>query len=80
MNMRTINNRQDLEDLFRDGTAPAALAEHISWFFRQLEAELTDDEWDAFRLDQHGPIVLLEEGDDLRSLNFAGLGGDGDEV
>jgi|GEM_PF-4101449 len=42
--MRTINNRQDLEDLFRDGTAPAALAEHISWFFRQLEAELTDDE------------------------------------
>ncbi|GIO32884.1 MULTISPECIES: hypothetical protein [Paenibacillus] len=71
--MRTINTRQDVEDLLRDGTAPAALAEHIAEFFRQLEEELADDEEDAFRLDQHGPIVLLEAGDDLRGLNFAGL-------
>jgi len=71
--MRTIYTRQDIEDLRRDGSVPAALTEHITGFFRQLEAELADDEESAFRLDQHGPIVLLEMGDDLRSLNFAGL-------
>lgn len=71
--MRTINTRQDIEDLSRDGTLPAALTGYVAEFFRQLETELADHEEDAFRLDQHGLIVLLEAGDDLRSLNFAGL-------
>lgn len=74
--MRTINTRQDVEDFCRDETASAALAEHIARFFRQLEDELADNEEDTFRLDQHGPIVLLEVGDDLRSQSFAGLGND----
>lgn len=77
--MRTINTRQDVEDLLRDCTAPNALSEHIAEFFRQLEEELTADEEDTLRLDQHGPVVLLEAGDDLRSLNFAGLDSEGGE-
>ncbi|MUG47941.1 hypothetical protein [Paenibacillus woosongensis] len=74
--MRTINTPQDVDDLLRDGTAPAALAENIAEFFRQLKTELVDDEEDPFRLDQHGPIILLEAEDDLRNLNFAELRGD----
>ena len=77
--MRTINTGQDVEDLRRNGTAPAALTEHVTEFFWQLEEELTDDEEAAFRLDQHGPIVLLETGDDLRSLSFVGLSNESDE-
>lgn len=73
--MRTFNNRQDVEDLRRDGTTSVALTEHIAEFFRLLEEELANDEEDAFRLDQHGPIVLLEAGENLRSLNVAGLNG-----
>lgn len=79
MNRRTIRTRHDVEDLRREGTAPAALTEHIAGFFRQLEEELTDDEKDTLRLVQHGPIVLLEAGDDLRSLNFAGLSSESGE-
>ncbi|TXK75425.1 hypothetical protein [Paenibacillus sp. N3.4] len=71
--MRTINTRQDVEDLRRDGTAPTALTKHISEFFQQLEAELADEEEDTFRLDQHGPIVLLEAGDNLYDLECVGL-------
>ena len=74
--MRTINTRQDIEDLHRDRAAPAALTEHIAAFFRQLEVELADDKEDAFHLNQHGPITLLEAGDDLHSLSVAGLNGD----
>jgi hypothetical protein len=75
--MLTIKTRQDIDSLRRGGIMPAALNEHIDGYFRQLEAELSDDEEDTFCLDQHGPIVLLETGDDLRSLIFAGLTDDG---
>jgi hypothetical protein len=49
--MRTINTRQDVEDLRRDGTAPVPLVEHIAKFFRQLKAELAEDEQNTFCLD-----------------------------
>lgn len=71
--MRIIKTQQDFGVLRRDGTTPATLVDHIGWFFRQLEAELADDEEDTFRLDQHGPIILLESGDNLHSLEFAEL-------
>ncbi|MBO9600233.1 MAG: hypothetical protein J7559_20750 [Cohnella sp.] len=78
--MITIKTRQDIEDLHPDGNIPILLVENIVEYFRQLEIELADDEECLFRLDQHGPIVLLEAGDDIRSLNLAGLGSESDEV
>lgn len=72
--MRAINTRKDVEDLLRDGTASEALSEHVAEFFWQLEAELADNEEAAFWLDQHGPIILLEAGDDLCNLSIAGHG------
>ncbi|RAV00171.1 hypothetical protein [Paenibacillus sp. YN15] len=71
--MITINTPQDIEALHRTLEAYKTLVEHIAEFFQKLEAELADDEEGMLRLDQHWPIVLLEAGDDLRSLNFAGL-------
>ncbi|GIO12190.1 hypothetical protein J19TS2_17450 [Cohnella xylanilytica] len=77
--MRTINTRMDIEDLRQDESAPAVFTEHISEFFRQLEAEMVGNETDSFSLDPNGLIILLEAGDDLRSLNFTELGSESGE-
>ncbi|AHV95431.1 hypothetical protein PSAB_02475 [Paenibacillus sabinae T27] len=78
--MRIIKTQQDFGVLRRDGTTPATLVDHIDGYFHQLEGELRDKTEDVFCLDQHGPIVYLEAGDDLRILNFAGLSCNGDEL
>lgn len=71
--MRTINTCQDVEELRRSDVAPTALVQHIAEFFQQLDAELVDNEVDPLHLDKHWPIILLEVGDDMHSLNLAGL-------
>ncbi|MNJ80252.1 hypothetical protein D3C77_785590 [compost metagenome] len=52
------------------------LIEHIGKFFKKLENELANDQDDTFTLEHHGPIILLEAGDDLQNLNYTGLYGD----
>lgn len=74
--MQRINTHQDIVNLRRARVAPIAQTEHIFWFFQQLEAELTNDKEGAFHLDQNGSLILLEAGDNLRSLKVAGLSGD----
>ena len=41
-----------------------------------MENELTNEKDDTFTLDQHGPIIILETGDNLHNLSYAGLHGD----
>lgn len=72
--MRITKTQQDIYDLRQDCNMLKALVEHIVQFFCQLEAELVNKEEHAFHLDQHGPIILLEAGDNLHSLNIVGLG------
>lgn len=71
--MQTIKTQHDIDKLHHDRSTPAPLVNHIEVYFQQLKAELANDGEASFSLDSHGPIFLLERGDDLSSLNFTGL-------
>lgn len=71
--MQTITNRQDIDEIRLAATIPAPLVDHVDWYFRQLEAELTEDEGGTFCLDKYGAIILLELGDDILHMYFDGL-------
>jgi 3',5'-cyclic AMP phosphodiesterase CpdA len=71
--MYIIRTRKNITRLSQNIPIPKTLVAHLSEYFQHLQTELANDEEDTFTLDHHRPIILLESGDDLHNLSYAGL-------
>lgn len=74
--MKTINTQHNITRLSQNISIPETLVAHLCEYFQHLQTELANDEEDIVTLNHHSPIILLESGDDLHNLNYAGLHGD----
>lgn len=73
--MKTIKTLKDIELLRSEKVIPEDYLEHVENYFNHLHESLNDGEpLDEFSLQQHGYIVLLERGDNVRDLSCVGLG------
>ncbi|OUM85133.1 MAG: hypothetical protein BAA01_14030 [Bacillus thermozeamaize] len=67
--MRTIKTKEDLQVLERARVLPQPVFNYLSQQFHQLEEALHDpNDVSPFDLYDHGYIVLLEPGDNVRDL------------
>lgn len=66
--MRVVKTMRDIEVLKSSGALPGAYLCHIEGYFRDLAECLGGEGQDVgtFDLEEHGYLVLLEPGDDLR--------------
>ncbi|MGI6558077.1 MAG: hypothetical protein ACOX20_03670 [Limnochordia bacterium] len=72
--MRTIKTKEDLQVLERARVLPQPVFNYLSQQFHQLEEALHDpNDVSPFDLYDHGYIVLLEPGDNVRDLREVGL-------
>lgn len=71
--MRTIKTEQDLKDLERANALPEALLTYFRKEFRMFQEALNGLVDQTFDLYEHGYIVLLEPGDNVRDLREVGL-------
>jgi len=72
--LKIICALDDVKRLRSDARLASDYIRHIASFFQQLREALSDrDEGKEFTLHEHGYIVLLEPGDDVRRLKGLGL-------
>ena len=72
--MRTIKTEEDLQVLERAQVLPQPLFAYLTREFHRLQQALSDPDDDApFDLYDHGYMVLLEPGDNVRDLREVGL-------
>src|SRR5690606_24934418 len=72
--MRTIKTEEDLQVLERAQVLPQPLFAYLTREFHRLQQALSDADDDApFDLYDHGYMVLLEPGDNVRDLREVGL-------
>src|SRR5690606_34437171 len=72
--MRTIKTEEDLQVLERAQVLPQPLLAYLIREFHRLQQALSDADHDApFDLYDHGYMVLLEPGDNVRDLREVGL-------
>ncbi|MEK3688270.1 hypothetical protein [Paenibacillus sp. FSL R10-2736] len=70
--MRFISTQLDITIL----SSCSSLMSHQSFlqnYFNQLREAIGDTQDTLFTLDRHGPIIILEAGDNLFDLSFVGL-------
>ena len=78
--MKTIKTLKDLQTLTTSNPKVSEpIIQHIEEFFLILSEALgPETSTDEFTLEDHGYLVLLEQGDDLRNLKTVGLKPDQD--
>ncbi|MDH6429050.1 MULTISPECIES: hypothetical protein [unclassified Paenibacillus] len=74
--MYLIQTKNDISFLTDRFSNSKTLIVYISQYFQHLQSELCNDKDDTFTINQHNPIIVLEPGDDLHNLSYAGLHND----
>ena len=73
--MRTITKLSQLKNLKQENQYPPELIEHLEETFYHIFEQLaeTGETLKDFSLEEHGPIYLHDDGDDLGDLSSVGL-------
>lgn len=72
--MKIIKTMKDIEIMIEEQGLVQALLHHLQTYFLELHQSIEPDtDLNKFSLEDHGYLVILEAGDDVRNLHDVGL-------
>lgn len=71
--MRIIKNLLDINRIQRNKVLGSGFSNHLKEYLRYLLEELDSIEPGAYKAEDTGFVVILENGDDVRDLSAVGL-------
>ena len=74
--MRVIRRQEDVDRLRRAKVLGPELAQHLTQYLEDLQAQLDEMSPGTYTMDDVGEIVLLEKGDDTQKLTGLEIGQD----